>query len=145
MPELSEILTSTLDGAVRAIDASERRHLVTQVQAIQVLAGKEPTLADLLGLMEEGWLPDYFAGTELEISAQLAMNTARERQVGGSGSVQLGPLQLTGSLATSLRQATSTNVAVTIRLARQSRSQGLEYAIQALRTPAAPVLSSGDA
>lgn len=145
MPELSEILTSTLDGAVRAVDASERRHLVAQVQAIQVLAGREPTLTDLLGLMEEGWLPDFFAGTELEIAAQLAMTTARERQASGGGSVQLGPLQLTGSLSTSLRQATTTNVAVTIRLARQSRSQGLEYAIQALRTPNAPALPGDDA
>lgn len=78
------------------------------------------------------------------IVAQLAMTTAGERIASGSGGVQLGPIQLTGSLSSSLRQATTTNVAVTIRCARQSRSQGLEYAIQALRTPNAPALPDGD-
>jgi hypothetical protein len=133
MPELGEILRNVLDGTVDAVETSERRHLMAQIEAVQQLSGAEPGTDELLELFKKGYLPDYFAGTELTVSAQLSMATTRERTVGGTAGGQIGPLTVQGSLTETFRQATQTNVSVTVILGRQSRNRSLEYALSALR------------
>jgi hypothetical protein len=140
MPELAEIYSALLDGAIRAVERSEQSHLLAQADALTKLDGKAPGVEDLKAAFALGWTPDYFVGAELQISAQLTMSTARERQVGGSGGVTFGPVQIQGSLAESFHQATETNLSVNCVLKRQSRSAGLDYALTALSAVAAPEL-----
>jgi hypothetical protein len=124
MPELSEILSNVLNGAIDAVEMSERTHLMNQLDAVQRLSGAQPEMDELLELLKQGYLPDYFAGTELTISAQLSMATTRQRTTSGSAGGQIGPLAVQGSLTESFGQATQTNVSVTVTLVRQSRNRG---------------------
>lgn len=142
MPEFSEIISTALAGAIDAIETSEQAHLLNQVTAVEKLNGKTPGVADVKSLYEEGWLPDYFAASALTLDAQLSMATTRERTIGGQADVAVGPLKLTGSLSTSLKQATNTNVAVSITLERQSRNQGLTNAFESLTQQPIPPLPS---
>lgn len=139
MPQLAEIIAETLEGTLVAIDASQRRVLRAQLNVVKVLAETAPDqrLDVALRLLEEGYLPDFYAATQVQIDAQLSMTTARDRQVSGSGSVTVGPLILEGSLANTFRQATTTNVAVSIQMDRESKNRGIEY-IHSL-FPALPV------
>lgn len=132
MPELATIYSELLTGAVTAIAKSESAHLAAHVQAISDLNGKAPGTDDLLKAFASGWLPDFFAASELQLSAQLSMTTARERKVGGTGGVEFGPLKLEGSLSETFTQGTGTNLSITTTLVRRSRSSGLENALSAL-------------
>jgi hypothetical protein len=141
MPELSQILTSVLNGAIKAVEDSEREHLINQVNTVQALDGKQAGAAELLDLYEKGYLPDYFAGMELTVSAQLSMTTGRDTQIGVSAGGNVAGIALQGSLTETFRQATQTNLSVTVNLARQSRNRGIEHtlnSLQSLPTPALP-------
>lgn len=132
MPEFSEILAATWKAAGDVVTADEGAHLLAQVKAIRQLESSEDPLTALEKLLTDGWTPDYFAGNEMTVDASLVMTTSRERTAGGGGSAALGPLQLNATFANTYRQATQTNVSVQYRGVRQSRSQGLEYALQSL-------------
>lgn len=139
MPELKEMFAGILMGATNAIEASERAHLQAHVEAVQALGGKpDATLDDLLAAFAKGWLPDYFAGDALEVAAQLTMSTARDRSVSGSGGVTLGPVQIQAQVSERFTQGTETNLSINAKLARQSRSAGLQYALQQLGPVGAP-------
>jgi hypothetical protein len=138
MPELSEIYSQLLEGAVKAVEQSEQRHLLAQVDALTKLDGKAPGIEDLKAAFTLGWTPDYFLGAELQITAQLTMSTARERQIGGTGGVTFGPVQIQASLTESFHQGTQTNLSINCLLKRQSRSAGLDYALQALTAVPGP-------
>lgn len=129
MPQLAEIITETLEGTLVAIDNSQRRVLLAQLTAVRTLAETAPEqrLEVALQLLEEGYLPDFYAATQVQLDAQLTMTTARDRQQSGGGSVNFGPIRLEGSMANTFRQATTTNLAVSIQMERESKNRGIEY------------------
>ena len=133
MAELGEVVGELLEGTLRAVARSESRHLRAHVEALTLLAGQEPGTAELVKVLETGWTPDFFVGSQMSVSAQLAMTTTRERKVSGGGGVTLGPLRIEGSLAETFQQGTQTNLAVTVDLVRQSRSRAVTAAVEALR------------
>jgi len=137
MPELAEIVTELLDGTQRSISQSEREHLLSHVRAVVELAGEQPGTEDILRLLEQGWLPDYFVTNGFTLVAQLVMQTARERRISGSGGITWGPLRLDATLQTSLMQSTQTNLQVELTCVRQSRSRGLAYIVSELAPPRA--------
>ena len=142
MPELIEIIGSVVDGTIRTLDASEKRHLLAQIDAISQLAGGL-TVDGLKELFDKGWLPDYLAAGQVVIAVQLAMTTGRERSSGGTGSVEIGPLRISGHLSETFRQATTTNLSVTITMDRQSRSRAIEGAVESLRALPIPDAPKG--
>ena len=140
MAELGELFGAVLNGAIKAIDDSERRSLVAHAEALAATAGKEPGIDEALKAMQGGWIPSYYAGAELQVGAQLSMSTARERKVAANGKVTFGPISVEGGLSTSLTQGTTTNLSVNCVMRRQARSYGLEEALSALRGPGAPAI-----
>lgn len=132
MPQLSEMVGEMLEGVIRAVHRSEARHLEAQIDALERLAGSQPGTAELRSLLESGYLPDYFIGTEVHLTAQLTMSTARERTHSAGGGIGFGPLRIEGGLSNGFRQGTQTNLSVDLTLVRQSRNQGLAYALTAL-------------
>ena len=150
MADLPTLFSGILTGALGALDASEKAHLLAHVQAVEKLGG-QVDLAGVLDAINGGWLPDYFAAAELNVSAQLAMSTSRQQVVQAQGGVNIGPIQLTGSLAETTARGENTNVTVTCTLERQSRSKAMSNAFDALlttpgpsilpQTPATPSLS----
>ena len=138
MAELAEIYSGLLDGAIKAVESSEREHLTAHVEVLSRLAGATPDADTVKAALAGGWMPDYFIGAELQVAAQLTMSTSRQRQVDGKGSVTFGPVQIQGGLSETFQQGTQTNLSVSCVLTRQSRSSGLDYALQSLGTVAAP-------
>lgn len=145
MADLGDLLKGVLGSAIAAIEESESAHLQAQVTAIQALAGKTPGVDDVLKAFQAGWLPDFFAAASLEVSAQLTVTSTRERTISGSGAVGFGPIQISGSLAETVRTGSNTNLGVTVTMERQSRNKSLEYALNALTAVAPPALPSGTA
>src|SRR5688500_15402609 len=140
MPQLSEIFSDLLMGAVEAVATAEARQLKAHVEAVQALGGEEPGTDTLIRLLDEGYVPDYFAGVDLDLSAQLSIATTRERRGSGTGGVTFGPVKIEGTLANSFTQATQTNLTVAATLRRQSKNAGIEHLLTSLRalTPAPP-------
>ena len=132
MPQLAQVFGAVLSESVEAVNASERKHLLSHVAVLTRLAGREPTTEDLLAAYEAGWLPDFHAAVDLTVSAQLAMTTSRERTTDAGGSVQFGPLRIEGRLAESFSQGTTTNLSVSATLRRESRGTAIAAALAAL-------------
>ncbi len=133
MAELGEVVGELRAGPWGAVARAESRRLRAHVEALTLLAGQEPGTAELAKVLETGWTPDFFVGSQLSLSAQLAMTSTRERKVAGGGGVTLGPLRIEGSLTETFQQGTQTNLSVTVELVRQSRSRAVTGAIEALR------------
>lgn len=152
MADLATLFQSVLSGTLTALDKSEADHLAAHVDAIKA-AGGNPSVDGILAAFKAGWLPDYYAAAGLEVSAQLAMSTARQQNINATGGVVLGPVQLNAQFGIQTNEATNTNLTVTARLERQSRSSALSNAFESLlalpavNTPAVnppnPVLPTG--
>lgn len=137
MAELGQIYAELLNGTIEAVARSESRRLAAHVSTLRALNGQEPGAEELLALFEQGYFPDYFAGTELQINAQLTLTSSRERKASGGGGVGFGPVRIEASLSESFLQGSQTNLSVSCVLRRQSRSAGIEHALAAL-APSAP-------
>ena len=107
------------------------------------MAGKELSVDDLVNLWQQGWLERYFAAAGIDLSAQLVVSSGRERTLNAQGGVTIGPVSISATYAETFRQATTTNLSVSIQLQRQSRSDALTEAFGALVTPKASALPAG--
>ncbi len=143
MPELAQIVQSLLNGTIEAIEKSEVAHLKAQIDAVKALKGKGASLDDLQSLFDNGYLPDYFAGDELTLTAQLSMTTGRERQSGVSAGGSIAGITVQGSLTETFRQATQTNLSVTINLSRQSRNRAIDHTLTSLQSLPTPAPAAG--
>lgn len=118
MPELAEILRSTVAGQFEAIDRAEAERLRRLVEATRKLESG----ADPLNVIEEmaaiGAVPSFYAAERGRVEANLAMQTYRERTSTTGGGVQFGPVRVNASYATGLRQGTTTNLVVVLEFER---------------------------
>lgn len=137
--ELASIYGQLLTSTIKAVETSESEHLKAHVKAVKELAGDKGKPVEVLEkALSAGWTPDYFIGAELQIAAQLTMSTQRERKLDATGGVAWGPIKIEASFGQTFAQGTQTNLSVNAILKRQSRSQGLEYALSALGAPESP-------
>ena len=137
MAELSELFSDLLNGAVDAIARSEAEHLKVDVDAAISLAGKDLSQgipAEILGgLLDKGYIPDIFAGDEVEIEANLATSMARERKMTAGGGVTWGPVKIDASLSDTRAEQTNTNLTVRCKLRRVSKSTAMDKMVENLQ------------
>jgi len=134
MPELATLLRETVGGVIAVLDASEKKHLLAHVEAVKGIGSSEVGEDQLVTLLEEGWLPDFMAAASVNVRADLSMTTGRERTTNAGGSVNLGPLSITGSFTDKMTQGTTTNLSVTVEFTRRSASAIISAARDSLRS-----------
>ena len=139
MAELADIFRSLLHTAIDAVASAETQYLRDHLAILEKLSpGGVVTVEQLESYLAGNATPDYFAGVELRIKADLSISSTKERSTTVSGGATWGPLQLSASFSDQWRRAESTNLAVECYLQRRSRTKGLEDTINGLTPPVLP-------
>jgi hypothetical protein len=137
---VTDLVRQAIEATIKPLDESTAARLQQHLALQKAIGGKPATSDDLASALKDGWTPDYEVADDAEIQFAGTLTAVQDLQIQGNGAVTLGPATIGVNVGYRTTTTNTGSISGTIRTHRESRSQGVAYALSVLSPVPAPAL-----